>query len=141
MIDMADTVSQNSVDQVVSKNSRTEYPIQKVTQTVTVGAAAGTLDTECALSGVVTQAYLIPGAALTISGSIKVYPKNTGLTTTPYPVNYTVPNPAIQTTAALAARIRVCDTLTLSWSGLTAGDTFTIIYFVDPNADTHYPAT
>jgi len=87
------------------------------------------------VDGVVTDVWLDPGT-LKATATIKGYMQDDGLSTPTYFLDYTVPNPAVETRAALNARLRVHGKLQIDIAGATAADTVVIYVFVDPHADT-----
>ena len=107
----------------------------KETVTVAAGATTATATAPFAAPGTVVACWIKP-VTLTAAAVIKVYEGDDGLATPEYAVDYTVPNPAVETHDALDKRIRVMSRLTVSVTGATAGDSFEIVVEVDPNADT-----
>jgi hypothetical protein len=87
------------------------------------------------VDGVVTDVWLDPGT-LKATATIKGYMQDDDLSTPTYFLDYTVPNPAVETRAALNARLRVHGKLQIDIAGATAADTVVIYVFVDPHADT-----
>jgi hypothetical protein len=108
----------------------------KTTVTIATGATTASIESSNKISGVVTGVWIDPGT-LTASATIKGYAQNDGLTTPTYFLNYTVPNPAAETRAALNSRLRVFGKLQIDVASATAADSFTIYVWVDPSADTN----
>ncbi len=114
-------------------------PLQRYKTTVTIPAGA----TEISIvpsneaSGTVVAVWIDP-STLTAGATIKGYAQNDGLATLgpEYFIDYTVPNPAVETRDALNERIRVHGRIQIDVASATAGDSFVLYVWVDPNADT-----
>ncbi len=113
-----------------------EVPLQlwKETVTVAAGATTATAESDFPMVGVVVEAWIKP-VTLTAAAVIKLCDLDDGLATPDYIIDYTVPDPAVESHDLLALKgKRVLGTLSLSVSGATAGDSFDIYVLVDPYA-------
>jgi len=119
-------------------------PLQRYKTTVTIPAGA----TEISIvpsneaSGTVVAVWIDP-STLTAGATIKGYAQNDGLATLgpEYFIDYTVPNPAVETRDALNERIRVHGRIQIDVASATAGDSFVLYVWVDPSADTSTATT
>lgn len=111
-------------------------PLQlwKTTVTIAAGATTASIEPSNKVSGTVVGVWLDPGT-LTASATLKGYAQNDGLTTPSYFLNYTVPNPAVETRNARYAQIRVFGKLQIDIASATAADSVMIYVWVDPSAD------
>ncbi len=112
-------------------------PLQlwKTTVTIAAGATTASIEPSNRISGTVVAVWLDPGT-LTASATIKGYSQTDDISTPTYFIDYTVPNPAVETRAALNARLRVFGKLEIDIASATAADSVTIYVWVDPIADT-----
>lgn len=118
-------------------------PLQRYKTTVTIPAGA----TEISIvpsneaSGTVVAVWIDP-STLTAGATIKGYAQNDGLATLgpEYFIDYTVPNPAVETRDALNERIRVHGRIQIDVASATAGDSFVLYVWVDPEAEVSLPA-
>lgn len=131
---MAATV-QGSIEQVQGLTGPLPLQLWKTTVTIATGATTASIKTSNKASGTVVAVWIDP-STLTASATIKGYMVVDGLTTPTYFLDYTVPNPAIETRAALSARLRVFGQLQIDVASATAADSFTVYVWVDPEADT-----
>lgn len=99
--------------------------------TLTLTATTGSFEPQNGVSGTVVGVWIDP-STLTASATIKGYSQNDGLTTPDYFLNYTVPNPAIETRDALYKRTRVNGKLQIDVASATSGDSFDLYVWVDP---------
>jgi hypothetical protein len=107
----------------------------KATVTIPEDATTVSVQPDNPIDGVVCGVWIDP-TTLTVGATIKGYMVDDGLSTPDYFLNYTVPDPAAETRAALAKRMRVHGVLQVDVASATAGDSFVLYVFVDPNADT-----
>ncbi len=114
----------------------TEFPMPLALwkTTITLSAATGSFEPQNEIGGVVVGVWIDP-STLTASATIKGYMQDDDLSTPTYFLDYTVPNPAEETRAALNARTRVYGKLQVDVAGATSGDAFVLYVWVDSNAD------
>ncbi len=126
-----------SVTQTHQSNKYGPLPLQLWKATITIATATTgiTVTAPNKMSGTAVAAWIDP-TTLTASATIKVYDStNDGLTTPLYAVDYTVPTTAIESRNILTRRVRIVGTVTCVVASATAGDSFVLYLYVDPNAD------
>lgn len=113
--------------------------LYKTTITVPTGKTSVSIQPANEVQGVVVAVEIDP-VTLTASATIKGYGAYDGFSTPEYFLDYTVPNPAIETREALNKRLRVHGKVQIDVDSATAGDSFVLYVWVDPNADTETPS-
>lgn len=126
---------ENFVKIVDSYKGHTPYPLQvwTVDLTVDAGLTADTVESSEEVSGLIEMVEIIP-TTLTAAALIELYEADSGLTTIPRNLSYTVPNPAAQVTVVANGRKLVAGTLTAKVSSATAADSVKLRVYVNPMA-------
>jgi len=108
---------------------KTEFTIPDGETTLSFGPANG-------IVGTVVACWLDP-TTLTAAATIKAYQVDDDLVTLgpDYFIDYTVPNPAVETRSLRAKRMFVVGNIVIDIAGATAGDTGVIYVFVSTSAD------
>jgi hypothetical protein len=108
---------------------KTEFTIPVGETTLSFGPANG-------IVGTVVACWLDP-TTLTAAATIKGYQVDDDLATLgpDYFIDYTVPNPAVETRSLRAKRMFVVGNIVIDIAGATAGDAGVIYVFVSTNAD------
>jgi hypothetical protein len=108
---------------------KTEFTIPVGETTLSFGPANG-------IVGTVVACWLDP-TTLTAAATIKAYQVEDDLVTLgpDYFIDYTVPNPAVETRSLRAKRMFVVGNIVIDIAGATAGDTGVIYVFVSTSAD------
>ena len=115
-------------------NTEHPAPLALWKTTVTLAAATGSFVPQEQIAGTVVAVWVDP-TTLTAAATIKGYMQDDTLSTPDYFLNYTVPNPAVETRSALSKRMRVHGLLRIDVASATAGDSFDLYVWVDPSAD------
>jgi len=118
-----------------NRHGQHDLQLWKALVTVPTGATTVSVESPWPLSGVVTEVWIDPGT-LAHNATIKGYMQEDELSTPTYFLDYTVPNPAVETRAALNARLRVTGKLQIDVASAVAANSFTVYVWVDTKADT-----
>jgi hypothetical protein len=128
------------IDQVYDTNGYAPRPLQRWKARIRLDDTSGTFVAPEQVSGVVVAAWIDP-ATLKAGAVVTVYDDTDDLSTPVLFVNYTVPNPAVETRSALAAMGLVSGTLTCAVTGANVDDDFDLYVWVDASASSIVSAT
>ncbi|MGB7545589.1 MAG: hypothetical protein WBL92_08330, partial [Methanothrix sp.] len=117
--------------------NRELLPLQLWKTTITMAAATGSFSPSSKIAGSPVAVWIDP-ITLTAGATIKGWCTTDAFETTgpDYFVDYTAPNPAVETRTALAKRTLVSGTVEIDVASATTADSFVLYVWVDPSAAT-----
>lgn len=119
----------------------TEFPMPLALwkTTITLTDTSGSFEPQNEVSGAVVACWIDP-STLTAAATIKAYMQTDDLSTPEYLIDYTVPDPAVESRVIRDHFMLVFGKLQVDVASATAGDSFDLYVWVHPDAALEQPA-